>query len=123
MTHFEYLSVSISIMLSLAAARAIGGLPHALQSGRRDWLHASWIFVWLWVLVTSWWNIWGYRSTEFDFVSFLFLLAPSSSGLFSLLTSPFFSQRPHHRPTFRGCGRAVRLRSSESQPQAAGFKR
>ena len=82
MTHFEYLSVSISLILSLAAARAVGGLPQALESGRRDWLHASWIFVWLWVLVTSWWNIWAYRSAEFDFVSFLLLLAPSGPLLF-----------------------------------------
>jgi hypothetical protein len=108
MTHFEYLSVSVSIMLSLAAARAIGGLPQALESGRRYWLHASWIFTWLWVLVTSWWNIWEYRSAEFSFPAFLLLLSPSGPLLF--LCSVLVPANPDRVASWREYFRSVRVR-------------
>jgi len=44
MTHFEYLAIAYSLVLSLAAVRAVSVLPYLLDRERRYWvLHATWV--------------------------------------------------------------------------------
>ena len=45
MTIFEYLSVSISILLSLAIVRLLNGLPHLTTSPKRYWVHVGWVIL------------------------------------------------------------------------------
>lgn len=89
MTHFEYLSVAFSIVLSLAAVRLLGGLSAGVSAGRRYWPHALWIVV---ALVTSamvWWNFWSFRDKEWHFYSFFStLLVPASIYLQAVALVP-----------------------------------
>ena len=78
MTLFEYLSVGYSIVLSLTIVRLLGGLPAAVASDRRYWVHVVWISL---VLVRSlliWWSFWSYHEVAaWNFFSFaLVLLLP-----------------------------------------------
>ena len=82
MTHFEYLAVSVAILISVAVARIVSGLPHALEASRRFSLHWGWMSLWLWGIAVSWWNIWIYRDLEWTFVRFLLFLAINGPLLF-----------------------------------------
>ena len=64
MTIFEYLSVSISILLSLATVRLLNGLPHLTTSPTRYWVHVGWVIALAINIVLTWWNIWAYRQIE-----------------------------------------------------------
>jgi hypothetical protein len=86
MSQFEYLAISVAILISIAVARMISGLPHALSGARRYLLHYGWIIVWLWGIVMSWWGIWNYRELEWTFVRFLLFLSPSGPVLFIAYT-------------------------------------
>jgi hypothetical protein len=82
MTHFEYLAVSAAILISVAVARIVSGLPHALEVSRRFSLHWGWMSLWLWGITVSWWNIWIYRDLEWTFVRFLLFVALNGPLLF-----------------------------------------
>ncbi len=64
MTIFEYLSVAVSILLSLAAVRLIIGLPHACASPQRYWVHLVYVVLVAVQTVLIWWNSWAYRQVE-----------------------------------------------------------
>jgi len=80
MTIFEYLSVAVSILLSLAAVRLITGLPHVAASPQRYWVHLVYVLLVAVQTVLIWWNSWAYRQVE-DWVLpgfVLFLLMPAT---------------------------------------------
>ena len=54
MTLFEYLTVAVSIVLGLAAARLLDALPHILAKGRRYWVHATFAGLCLFNLGNAW---------------------------------------------------------------------
>jgi hypothetical protein len=74
MTHFEYLAVAFSIVLSLAAVRLLSGLSVAFVPERRHWPHAIWIAFALLEAALIWWNFWSFRDIEWNFFSFLSIL-------------------------------------------------
>ena len=78
MSHFEYISVAVSLIYSLILAKLLGALPIALQPDRRYWVHALWIASLLGVTVDSWWRIWSYREVDWNPTAFLSLLAVPS---------------------------------------------
>jgi hypothetical protein len=39
MTHFECVSVAVSLVYSLVLAKLLGGLPSALRPEKRYWVH------------------------------------------------------------------------------------
>lgn len=86
MTQFEYLAISLAILISIAVARMVSGLPYALAGARRYVLHYGWTIVWLWGVVMSWWGIWNYRDVEWTFLRFLLFLSPSGPVLFIAYT-------------------------------------
>ncbi len=61
MTLFEYLSVAVSIVLSLSAAQILSNLRAVLQPDKRYWVHISWIVVALYTHVIIWWEFWAFR--------------------------------------------------------------
>jgi hypothetical protein len=64
MTHFEFISVAVSIVLALSAARLLTALPHVLAPGRRYWIHALWSLALLFAHMDFWWTIWIYREAD-----------------------------------------------------------
>ena len=78
MSHFEYISVAVSLIYSLILAKLLGALPGALTPGRAYWVHALWIASLFGVTVDSWWRIWSYREVDWNPAAFLSLLAVPS---------------------------------------------
>jgi hypothetical protein len=85
MTIFEYLTVAVSIVLSLGAVRLLDALPEALDRDRRYWIHAVWILNLLWLHAQFWWAFWSYHS-EVSWTYPRFLLALAAPGLLYQLT-------------------------------------
>ena len=76
MTHFEYLSVAVSIIFALSIGRLVAALPNVVSSGRRDWLHVGHFACLLVVQMQFWWRMWQFKSvTEWDFLGFFLLFA------------------------------------------------
>src|SRR5262245_2843200 len=74
MTHFEYLAVSFSIVLSFAAVRIIDGLADVFARGRVYWVHAAWVVHQLVLVAYIWWIVWSYRDVSWNFFTFLVVL-------------------------------------------------
>ena len=64
MTQFEFISVAVSIVLALSAARLLTALPHLLAPGRLYWVHALWSAMLLVGHLGFWWAIWTYREVD-----------------------------------------------------------
>jgi hypothetical protein len=110
MTHFEYLSVAMSIVLSFAVIRLLDALPHAAAREKRYLIHALWMgFLLLWSAV-FWWLSWSLstRVSEFDFPSFLLLV--TSPGLLYLCATALVSHSPADVSSWRAHFWTVRRR-------------
>jgi hypothetical protein len=93
MTHFEFISVALSIVLALSAARLLSALPHVLAPGRRYWVHAVWCATLLPIHLGFWWAVWIYR--EIDPWTFGGFAAVMLTPAFLYLTvSTLVSDRP-----------------------------
>ena len=75
MTHFEYISVAVSLVYSLILAKLLGALPAAVRRDRRYWVHLLWIVNLILATLGSWWRIWMFRETEWTPIAFFALLA------------------------------------------------
>jgi hypothetical protein len=62
MTLFEYLAVSVSVVLSFGAVRLLDALPHTLSRDKRYWVHTIWVVNVLWFHAQFWWVFWSYNS-------------------------------------------------------------
>jgi hypothetical protein len=63
-TLFEYLSVAVSIVLSLSAAQILVNLRAVFDPRKRYWPHAVWVIIVLFVHLLGWWGFWAYRVVE-----------------------------------------------------------
>ncbi len=61
MTHFEFISVAVSIVLALSLARLLSAVPHLLAPGRRYWVPCLWAASLLAMHLGFWWAMWAYR--------------------------------------------------------------
>ena len=93
MTQFEFISVAVSIVLALSAARLLTALPHVLAPGRRYWIHALWSLALLFAHMDFWWSIWIYREIDpWTFTDFaVVMLTPA---LLFLTVSSLVSDSP-----------------------------
>ena len=64
MTLFEYLSVAVSIVLSLSAAQILVNLQAVFDPARRYWVHVLWVVIALFVHLLVWWGFWAYRVVD-----------------------------------------------------------
>lgn len=64
MSHFEFITVAVSIVLGLSIARLLTALPHAWEHNKRYWVHGVWCLVMLSPHFGFWWSIWIYRDVE-----------------------------------------------------------
>ena len=74
MALFEYLAIAFSLLLSFAAMRLVGGLPHAVHGGARYWIHLSFVGFQLLFTVIVFWTFWLLRNVEWDLPTFLLML-------------------------------------------------
>ena len=75
MSIFEFLSVSVAILLALALGKLVAATPNVFAKGRRDVLHAGvWVFMLLSIFVI-WWNQWALAEKQsWHFSDFLILM-------------------------------------------------
>lgn len=85
MTLFEYLSVAVSIVLSLALIRLIGGLRAVIESAGRRWISAAWISLLIGFCFLHWWSSWSFRGVDWTFLKFVLMLA-GPAVLYALAT-------------------------------------
>jgi hypothetical protein len=100
MTIFEYLTVAVSIVLSLGAVRLLDALPAVLDRDRRYWIHAVWIFNILWLHAQFWWAFWSYHSGV-SWTYPRFLLALAAPALLYQLTVVLVSSEARAVPSWR----------------------
>jgi hypothetical protein len=88
MSEFEYLLIIVALLLSLAMARLIGGLPAALERSRRYWVHSVWVVSTIANVLFSWWMVYQYNTVSWNYYLFVLWLAPVALLLYvaSLLT-------------------------------------
>ncbi len=93
MTHFEFVSVAVSIVLALSVARLLAALLHVLAPGRRYWIHSLWSLALLFAHLDFWWTIWIYREIDpWTFTGFaVVMLTPA---LLFLTVSSLVSDSP-----------------------------
>ena len=78
MTHFEYISVAVALILSLVVSRLLVGVSAATQPDRAYWVHLCWIGQSLLNAVVFWWAFWNTQFGEWTAVRFAWaLLIPS----------------------------------------------
>lgn len=81
MTHFEYVTVLMSIVLALAISEVLSGWGRLIRERHRvrpDLLHLVWSVLVLLMLLQLWWGTWQYRHLTFErFGALLLLVAPS----------------------------------------------
>ena len=75
MTHFEYISVALSLVFALVLSRLLGAIPFVLRTDRRYWVHALWVFNMLGLVALSWWATWSARNSRLTPIYFVLLLA------------------------------------------------
>lgn len=60
-SHFEYISVALSLFFALVLAKLLGGLPAAVREERRYWIHLVWVVNLVLACLVSWRGIWEFR--------------------------------------------------------------
>ena len=82
MTHFEYLAMTVSIILGLCVIQLLSNLDRVFAQPRRYWLYSAWVLMLFWILVLNWWAFWdlkdvawnlGYFSLWVTYVSAVYL--------------------------------------------------
>ena len=74
MTHFEYLTVAVSLILSFGLVRLIDGLWPAIRGTGRYATHWAWVAFKLWSSVMYWWTNWTYKDNDWNLVGFIWML-------------------------------------------------
>ena len=64
MTQFEYVMVMVSLILALALAQTLRGLPEILTSDKRYWPHALWLATLVLLVLQAWWAYWDFNVIE-----------------------------------------------------------
>ena len=78
MTLFEYLSVAVSILLSLGMVHILSRIKDVLEGGRRYWIHTVHVGLVLVLHPFYWWAFWGFRDASWTLPFFLMALIPPS---------------------------------------------
>ncbi|MEO1596886.1 MAG: hypothetical protein AAFS02_16720 [Pseudomonadota bacterium] len=75
MTHFDYLSVLVSIVVALGISEVTIAWARVLQqkpTPKVSWLHGFWSVFSLLLMIQFWWGFWRYRTVEnWSFVSLI----------------------------------------------------
>jgi hypothetical protein len=89
MTQFEYIAIAYSMVISFTVLRALSVLPHAVEGGRRYWVHTTWICLTLVTTLGMFWSFWLYREIAWTLPRFTLVLAnPAILYVFVSLLAP-----------------------------------
>ena len=108
MSLFEYLAIAFSLVFSFSAMRLVSGLSHAFDSNRRYAVHLSHVLLLLFVTAAIFWTFWEFRDLEWNFLRFLFALAPT--GLIYFLACTLVPDIPSSVSSWRSYFYQVRRR-------------
>jgi hypothetical protein len=86
MSTFEYVAIAFSLVFSFAAMRIIAGLPTAIQSDRRYWVHLTFTLFHLFVIAVSFWSFLSLRDASWTLPKFLLTLASPALLFFMACT-------------------------------------
>lgn len=87
MSLFEYLTVAISIVLSMSIVRSLEAVGDVLDPPRRDRIHLVWFLVKAFEPALVWWTIWGLQDEpKWTYLSFLLCLAGPVILFFQITT-------------------------------------
>jgi hypothetical protein len=71
LSHFEYVSVALALLNALTIGLLLSSLAAVMEHGRRDWVHAAWVFNLVLVAVLQWWSFWTWRHVVWSPIRFL----------------------------------------------------
>ena len=71
MSHFEYLAIAFSLVLSFAAIRLVSGLPYALDPERRYVVHVFHVLTLLITTASLFWAFWSFREVAWNYPLFM----------------------------------------------------
>ncbi|MFK8050034.1 MAG: hypothetical protein AB8B81_16520 [Halioglobus sp.] len=80
MSQFEFVSVAVALLYSIAVGRLLGSLSDIFDSNRRYWVHAGWAVYLLLFSALSWWNFFA-AAHDFEFGPITFLLTLCTPAL------------------------------------------
>jgi len=106
MTLFEYISVAVSILISLGIAHLLTRLPDVFDRTRIFWIHAGWVVLLLGILPAHWWIFWNYRDVSWTAFSFIYVVA--SPAILFLLASVLVPRESDEVSSWRDCFFGVR---------------
>lgn len=87
MSLFEYLTVAISIVLSMSIVRSLEAVGDVLDPARRDRIHLIWFLVKAFEPALVWWSIWGLQDeASWTYPSFLLCLSGPVLLFFQITT-------------------------------------
>ena len=92
MTHFEFVSVAVSLVYAVVLSRLLGSLPAVLAPDRRYWVHAAWALVLLGLAASNWYALWRIRDS--DFTPPLFVLVLAQPAVMYVRATVLVSQEP-----------------------------
>ncbi len=94
MTIFEYLSVAVSIVLSLSATQLLLNVRSIFDSATRYWVHIVWVLILLSTHILTWWGLWAYRVVE-SWTLFTFSLLLVNPGILFVASSTLVNKPSH----------------------------
>ena len=75
MTLFEYVTVAVSLVISMCVVRLLDGLRFAAARERRYWVHFLWVVTKLLNCALYWWGLWAAQeSASWNFATFMWVL-------------------------------------------------
>jgi len=86
MSTFEYLAIAFSLVYSFGAMRIVEGLPAAIQVERRYWVHLTFMFLHLLLIVISFWAVLSLRDASWTLPKFGLTLAMPALFFYSACT-------------------------------------
>jgi hypothetical protein len=100
MSLFEYVTVAVSIVLSLGVVRLLDGVRYAASLERGYWVHLLWIATKLMNHALYWWGLWSTRdAVAWNFASFMWVLA--FPGILYLQSTALVTTAPGEIPSWR----------------------
>ena len=78
MSQFEYVMVAVALVMSLAIARLLGGLPHTLSKNRGSLVALLWNVVGILGGMTLWWILWRFSDVSWTPLRFVWIVAMPS---------------------------------------------
>ena len=74
MSHFEFISVALSLVYALAVAEVLRSLAPALRPSVRYWPHFIWLAGLIPIIAFAWWITWNIRGVHWTGPQFFYVL-------------------------------------------------